>query len=116
MTADDMRIGGWSSGVLSSDLRAAFDELMLSWGWRSYAMAGALSGPVFFDRGVPDVMGYLRLCGLPVPPHVAKAVDVFRYDRRVFVAPSWPEIYAQDTERRQDFAEAERTCAAMVET
>ena len=30
----------------------AFAELMLSWELRSYRMAGAMAGPVFFDRGV----------------------------------------------------------------
>ena len=32
----------------------------------------------------------------------------------MFIAPPWPDIYAQDTERRH-FAEAVRTYDAMVE-
>ncbi|AOK05042.1 AAA family ATPase [Burkholderia sp. AU28942] len=95
--------------------RAAFAELMLTWEMRSYHLAGAARGPVFFDRGVPDVIGYLRLTGLPVPAHAEAAARRFRYHRRVFIAPPWPEIYAQDTERRQDFAEAVRTYEAMVD-
>lgn len=31
----------------------------------------------------------------------------------MFIAPAWREIYAQDTERKQDFHEARRTEAAM---
>ncbi|KVA05242.1 AAA family ATPase [Burkholderia sp. AU19243] len=95
--------------------RAAFAELMLNWEMRSYHLARAARGPVFFDRGVPDVIGYLRLTGLPVPAHAEAAARRFRYHRRVFIAPPWPEIYAQDTERRQDFAEAVRTYEAMVD-
>ena len=94
----------------------AFAELMLAWEMRSFHMAGQLPGPVFFDRGVPDTLGYLRLLGLPLPPHMEKAAELFRYNVRVFIAPPWSENFAQDQERRQDFAEAERTYAAMVET
>ena len=41
--------------------RALFAELMLSWEMRSYDLALEQKGPVFFDRGVPDVIGYLIL-------------------------------------------------------
>lgn len=37
-----------------------------------------------------------------------------RYQDIVFIAPVWPEIFAQDAERRQDLAEAERTWEAMA--
>ncbi|KWA73568.1 ATPase [Burkholderia ubonensis] len=95
--------------------RSAFAELMLGWEMRSYHLARQARGPVFFDRGVPDVIGYLRLSGLAVPAHAEAAARRFRYHRRVFIAPPWPDIYTQDAERRQDFAEAVRTCDAMVE-
>jgi predicted ATPase len=94
----------------------AFAELMLGWEMRSYRMAERLPGPVFFDRGVPDVIGYLRLMRLSVPAHIEKAAELFRYHRRAFIAPPWREIFAQDAERRQDFAEAERTYKALAET
>ncbi len=94
--------------------RAAFAEAMLQWELRSWHEAARLSGPVLFDRGLPDVPGYLALCGLPVPPHARRAAERFRYRRDVFIAPPWPAIFARDTERRQDFAEAEATHAAMV--
>jgi predicted ATPase len=95
---------------------AAFAELMLAWEMRSYRMAERQVGPVFFDRGVPDVIGYLRLMGLPVPAHIGRAAEVFRYHRCVFIAPPWREIFTQDAERRQDFAEARRTYEALAET
>jgi predicted ATPase len=91
-----------------------FAELMLSWEVRSHEMARHLPGPVFFDRGVPDVAGYLRLMKLPVPAHVEQAAALFRYNRRVFVAPPWAEIFAPDAERKQTFDEATRTYEAMV--
>jgi predicted ATPase len=96
--------------------RALFAELMLAWEMRSYRIAESLTGPVFFDRGVPDVLGYLRLIGLPVPPHVHEAAKLFRYNWQVFLAPPWREIFQQDRERKQDFEEAVRTCDVMRET
>lgn len=92
----------------------AFAELMLSWELRSYRMAEAMRGPVFFDRGVTDLLGYLTLIGRPAPAHIARAAERFRYNRRVFVAPPWPQIYAQDAERKQTLEEAVRTYEALV--
>ncbi|MCZ3114717.1 AAA family ATPase, partial [Acinetobacter baumannii] len=76
--------------------RQAFAEAMLGWELRSYRMGQRQAGPVLFDRGVPDVIGYLRLCKLPVPEHLLRAAAAFRYRQQVFIAPPWPEIYRQD--------------------
>lgn len=94
--------------------RPLFAELMLSWDMRSYSTALHSAGPVFFDRGVVDTLGYYRLIGLPPPVHVARAVRAFSYNRRVFIAPPWEEIYEQDCERKQDFPEAVRTYEAIA--
>lgn len=96
--------------------RALFAELMLDRELEAHARAEGAAGPVFFDRGVPDVVGYLTLCGLPVPAHMERAAQDIRYDRRVFIAPVWPEIFGQDAERKQDLDEARRTFEAMAET
>ena len=92
---------------------ALFAEMMLSWEMRAHQAMSARPGAAFFDRGVPDVIGYLRLLGLPAPAHMAKAAELFRYERKVFICPPWPEIFAQDEERRQTPEEAERTFRAM---
>lgn len=107
---DQQAIGG---AALPWADRSLFAELMLSWELRSYQVARGEAGPAFFDRGVPDTMGYLRLCGLPVPDHIANAARRFRYNRRVFIAPPWPDIFEQDTERKQTLDEAERTFRAV---
>jgi predicted ATPase len=96
--------------------RLLFAELMLSWDMRSYHIAEDSHAPVFFDRGVPDTLGYLRLLRLPAPAHMRKAADVFRYNRKVFIAPPWEQIFQQDRERKQDFDEAVRTYTSLVET
>ncbi|WP_411957232.1 AAA family ATPase [Paracoccus homiensis] len=96
--------------------RLAYAERMLERDLRAYENAQVLSGPVIFDRGIPDSIGYLTLCGLPMPPHVAAAAKAARYNARVYLAPFWDEIFTQDTERKQTRAEAEATCAVMRET
>jgi predicted ATPase len=110
---DEMAIDGSALPWKDASL---FAELMLSWEMRSYGIAQVGSGPVFFDRGVPDVVAYLRLVSLPVPEHLRKAVEIFRYNRRVFIAPPWQEIFQQDRERKQGFDEAVRTYNSLVET
>jgi predicted ATPase len=75
-----------------------------------------IAGPVVFDRGIPDVIGYLRLCRLPVPPALWRAAELYRYARQVFIAPYWPGIFVQDAERRQTPAEALATGDMMAET
>jgi len=110
---DQVAIGGralpWHDPVL-------FAELMLVWEMRSYHLAEQQTGRIFFDRGVADVAGYLRLMNLPVPDYVGKAVEAFRYNRRVFIAPPWQDIFQQDRERKQDFVEAVRTYEALAST
>ena len=110
---DQVAIGGTA---LPWDDRALFAELMLSWEMRSHRSAQDQTEPVFFDRGVPDVIGYFSLCGLPVPSHMEAAAQQIRYNKTVFLAPPWPEIFGQDAERKQDFNEAVRTFAAMETT
>ena len=110
---DQVRIGG--SALPWAD-RAAFAELMLAWELRSHREALDLSGPVFFDRSVPDVIGYLRLCGLAVPASAQTAAELFRYHPQVFIAPPWREIFRRDQERKQTWEEAVATYEAMAET
>lgn len=109
---DQVAIGG---RALPWQHPALFAELMLSWEMRSYTIAEQSGGLVFFDRGVVDVVGYLRVMGQPVPSHMERAAECFRYNRLVFIGPPWEEIFAQDRERKQDFDEAVRTYEAMVD-
>ncbi|HKT89991.1 MAG TPA: AAA family ATPase [Candidatus Sulfotelmatobacter sp.] len=110
---DQVAIGG--NAVPWQD-PTSFAELMLCWEMRSYQIAQRTSGVVFFDRGIPDIAGYLRVVNLPVPSHVRRAAEIFRYNRKVFIAPPWREIFSQDLERKQDFDEAVRTYDAMALT
>lgn len=81
---DQADIGG---AALPWNDRQAFAALMLAWEMRSYREAVNAPGPIIFDRGIPDVIGYLQLCGLPVPASAMRAAELRRYAGRVFIAP-----------------------------
>ena len=89
---------------------------MLACDLAAYARFSGLAGPVFFDRGIPDIVGYLRLEKLVVPPHILSAARGNHYRNPVFICPPWPEIYTTDTERKQSISTAARTYEAMVAT
>ena len=96
--------------------RERFAELMFEWELRSYRDAERQDGPVIFDRGLPDTIGYLRLEGLEAPAWMEEEAWRLRYNVQVFIAPPWQEIYGKDEERRQSWDVAVRTYEQMVET
>jgi predicted ATPase len=59
-----------------------------------------------FDRGFPDVVGFLDVSGLPVPREVDQACRTLRYYGPILRAPAWAAIYRQDPERIQDLQQA----------
>ena len=108
---DQQAIGGLATHQSNPGLLA---ELMLAFDMQSYRCALDEPGAVFFDRGIAELVGYHRMMGLPVPAHFQAAARQFRYNARVFVAPPWPEIFAQDRERQQTLDEAVRTHDAVA--
>ena len=92
------------------ELRAAdplgFAEAMAEAHAREFEHHGSGDGPVLFDRGLPDVVGFLDVSGLPVPEAVDLACRTMRYLGPILRAPAWAAIYAQDAERIQDWAQA----------
>ncbi len=94
----------------------AFAEKMVVREVAAHQAALARGDTVVLDRGVPDVVGFLRASGLAVPAHIDAAARACRYNPRVFIAPWWPAIFTTDTERKQTPEEARATFAIMVET
>ena len=66
---------------------------------------GPHGGRCFFDRGLPDLIGYLSHGGHSAPDAWRAASRA--YASAVFFAPPWREIYVNDAERPQSFAEAQ---------
>ena len=98
--AEQRRLKG--DGVPEKNSRL-FVELMLSQMLRSYRQHEASSGPVLFDRGVPDVLAYAALFGFEFPAG-ENAARLYRYNARVFVAPPWEDIYCTDDERKAPYS------------
>ncbi|WP_417590126.1 AAA family ATPase [Owenweeksia hongkongensis] len=57
----------------------------------------------FYDRGIIDVIAYLKKDNLPADALEDLAIH-YPYHTKVFLTPPWEEIYSMDEERREDFA------------
>lgn len=96
--------------------RCEFAQQMFLQAVADFTQMQSLQSPVFFDRGIPDVPGYLKLCSLPVPADIMKTAEQWRYNPLVFITPPWEDIFRNDKERKQTFEEAARTYEAMKKT
>lgn len=95
--------------------RRKYTELMLQRSVESFLGRISAQAPVFCDRGIPDTLCYARLIDLPELEPIETACRRYRYASVVFLAPPWREIYTMDAERKQDFAEAEKTFEVMMD-
>jgi predicted ATPase len=71
--------------------------------YRAHADAERIT---FFDRGILDTLTHARVNGFRLPEEAYLQAEKHRYNRVVFMAPPWPEIYATDTERKQTLDES----------
>ena len=60
----------------------------------------------FFDRGIPDIFGYLEAGGHPVSSQYVEIHSMCSYHTIVFVLPPWEGIFINDSERPQSFEES----------
>jgi predicted ATPase len=95
---------------------AGFAELALDRMVAQHQEATRRGGVTFCDRGLPDIIAYLEVAGLPVPPPYYAAVRTHAYHTPVFMLPPWLEIYVNDAERWQTFAEAQALYNALQHT
>ena len=98
-----MRIGGdatpWQDQI-------KFRELLLSRYMYVYEQVEERTQPVFFDRGIPEGIGYSRLMKVPTLEHHRAAARIYRYAKTVFVTPPWREIFRNDEERKHTYEDA----------
>ena len=83
-----------------------FAEAMLEAHVHEFERHEGPAGPVLFDRGFADVVGFLDVSGLPIPRSVEAACRHLRYTGPILRAPAWADIYQQDAERIQDWQQA----------
>lgn len=91
-----------------------FCDLMLALSIYTYEQMMETNHPVFFDRGIPDLLGYCHLIKTDVPNYIRNAIALFRYNPQVFITPPWEAIYHHDKERKQDWQEAIATYEAIA--
>jgi len=68
---------------------------------------------IFFDRGLPDTICYMKMEKLPISKNLIQLADIIAYHKKVFILPPWKEIYITDAERRQNWEEAVETYEQM---
>ncbi|MGE6260504.1 AAA family ATPase [Heyndrickxia sporothermodurans] len=95
-----------------------YRDLMLDKSVDSYlsALSNPINQPLFFDRGIPDTLGYSHLINIPISEKIEYAARKYRYNKHVMILPPWEEIYNNDQERKQDFDEAVETYYVMIDT
>lgn len=59
----------------------------------------------FYDRGIPDLIGYLNHGNQPIFDKLNDYSTSHQYNT-VFILPPWEEIYETDNERRESFEDA----------
>ena len=72
--------------------------------------------PALFDRSIVDAVTGLQRLAEPVPSYCRQALASYRYARRVFLAPPWEELFAQDNERKHSFATAVTEYEALLDS
>lgn len=83
-----------------------FRDLLLVRYKQLFEQTGEGTLPVFFDRGLPEVLAASRLLGISVPDEARILAVNYRYARQVFGMPPWAELFKNDAERRHSFADA----------
>ena len=70
----------------------------------------------FFDRGIIDVIAYLKHDNLTVNNDIMEMVKQFPYNKTVFYTPIWTEIYTNDSERKEDIITAKNIENVLLTT
>lgn len=91
-----------------------YTHLMLERQISSFLALTSASSPTFCDRGIPDVLCYARIIQLADSSAITSACQKFRYNRKAFILPPWPEIYTTDSERKQTLDQATETYHMML--
>jgi predicted ATPase len=73
------------------------------------------ANPIFFDRGIPDIVAYMDFKEEGYSPFFIDACKNYRYDY-VFILKPWKEIYKVDNERYEDFNQATQIYQHLLRT
>ncbi|WP_288437204.1 AAA family ATPase [uncultured Chryseobacterium sp.] len=109
---EQIHIGG--EGLPWRD-KELFAHLMFKESVKTYRRIRQLLNPkpVFFDRGILDTLGYMKLENIPIPASMEAKAREMTYNTTVFILPPWKEIYENDPERKQSIEQAVLTFECM---
>ena len=82
-----------------------FVQTMLEKTVAEFEEAKKRQGPVFFDRGIPDLIAYAREFKVD-PLEATKAAKQYRCHSQVFVLSPWKEIFVNDDLRTLTFEQS----------
>lgn len=95
-----------SNGVFPWSDLPAFSLQVASMILSQHDDADGHGGICFFDRGLPDVFGYLHHAGHEISDTYLAMHARCRYRTEVFILPPWKAIYVNDAERPQSYDES----------
>jgi predicted ATPase len=70
-------------------------------------------GVCFFDRSFIDTVGYFNFLNIEITASFKEAIEKYRFDKMVFFAEPWKEIYHADEERKETFEQASKVSEFM---
>ncbi|MEJ6792273.1 MAG: ATP-binding protein [Lacinutrix sp.] len=70
---------------------------------------------VFLDRGIPDISAYMDFKGDTYPDFFYEACEKYKYDS-VFILAPWQDIFTSDSERYENFDQAQEIHEKLLET
>jgi len=82
---------------------------------KQYINAISKKSPVFYDRGVHDVVAYMNYAQQEIPKEFHDACEKCQYDL-IFLLPPWKAIHVQDQERYETFEQAQQVYEAIKAT
>ena len=85
---------------------ARYASLMMQKSVDDYLAHAGTEQVTFFDRGILDTLTHARINHFRLSEAAYFQAQTHRYNRKVFLAPPWQEIYSTDSERKQTFEEA----------
>ncbi len=100
--------GGTSTPWQDIDL---FSKLVLE--GRIDQFHNSLNNTSFYDRGIPDIAGFLKKEKQSISDELWKLCEEHKYFRLVFITPPWEAIFRKDPERKEDFVAAIRVHKAL---
>lgn len=93
-----------------------FSELLLEGRIKQFEAAKKENANIIFlDRGIPDILAYMHYIGDSYPSFFDEACKNHIYSK-IFVLPTWKEIYVSDEERYETYEQAVLIQQHLVDT